>query len=45
MNESEKTEIQSVREVRPNLSNKTVFHAVYIPQDKDSPDEDVKGEY
>ncbi|XP_012219724.1 ankyrin repeat and LEM domain-containing protein 2 [Linepithema humile] len=42
MNESEKTETQSACDTRSNLSNETVFHAVYIPQDKDSPDEDTK---
>jgi len=46
MNESEKTKTQSACDgICPNLSNEMVFHAVYIPQDKDSPDEDTKGEH
>jgi len=45
MNESEETDTQSVCNICPNLSNETVFHAVYIPQDKDSPDDDTKGDH
>lgn len=44
MNDSEKIEMQSACDARPNLFSKTVFHAVYIPENKDLPDED-KGKH
>lgn len=39
MNENEDAgATQAVCEPRPNLASEAVFHAVYIPQDKDSPE-------
>lgn len=40
MNENENENTETTRTVckpRPNLTNETMFHAVYVPQDKDSP--------